>query len=50
MSDRDDEYVTYLNEEQWAWLMQLLDEPPRVIPKLRELLSRPTVFDTEDEA
>lgn len=49
MSDRDDEYVTYLNAEQWTWLMQLLEEPPRVIPKLRELLDRPSPFDTEGE-
>lgn len=41
----DIECVWYVTQEQWDWLQELLDEPPKVNPKLRELLSRPTIFE-----
>jgi len=30
-----------LNAEQWEWLHGILNEPPRDIPRLRELLAEP---------
>lgn len=34
-----------LDEEQWRQLHELLDRPPRVNPGLRDLFSRPSVFE-----
>jgi len=31
-----------LNAEQWEWLRGILNEPPRDIPRLRELLAEPS--------
>lgn len=36
-----------LNAEQWTALMEALDAPPRVIPRLRELLRTPSIFDED---
>lgn len=48
MSDLNAESVVwYVSQEEWDWLMELLDAPAEVNPKLRELLSRPTVFDLQ---
>lgn len=37
-----------LDEEQWEQFRALLDAPVAEIPKLRALLTQPTVFDNED--
>jgi uncharacterized protein (DUF1778 family) len=34
-----------LSHKDWIAFCQALDAPPRVIPKLRDLLSRPSVFE-----
>ncbi len=34
-----------LDEEQWQQLMDALDRPPQVPPGLRDLFSRPSVFE-----
>jgi uncharacterized protein (DUF1778 family) len=34
-----------LDEEEWRQLNELLDRPPRVPPGLRDLFSRPSVFE-----
>jgi uncharacterized protein (DUF1778 family) len=34
-----------LDEDQWRQLNELLDRPPRVPPGLRDLFSRPSVFE-----
>jgi uncharacterized protein (DUF1778 family) len=34
-----------LDEDQWRQLMEALDRPPRVPPGLRDLFSRPSVFE-----
>jgi uncharacterized protein (DUF1778 family) len=36
-----------LNAEQWAEFMEMLDAPPRVLPRLRKLLREPSVFDED---
>jgi uncharacterized protein (DUF1778 family) len=40
-------YEFYLSSEEWEEFRAALDEPPRVIPELRKLLSEPSVFDAE---
>lgn len=39
-----DRTVFYLDEEQWARFTELLERPPRVPEGLRELFSKPSVF------
>jgi uncharacterized protein (DUF1778 family) len=36
-----------LNAEQWTEFMEMLDAPPRVLPRLRKLLREPSVFDED---
>lgn len=45
----DPESVWYVDEETWDWLQALLAEEPKEIPKLKELLTKPTIFDKENE-
>lgn len=35
----------FLDDEQWRQFNELLDRPPRVPPGLRDLFSRPSVFE-----
>lgn len=37
-----------LNAEQWKEFTAMLDAPPRVIPRLRELLRTPSVFEQDE--
>lgn len=37
-----------LNAEQWAEFMAALDAPPRDLPRLRRLLTEPSVFETSE--
>jgi uncharacterized protein (DUF1778 family) len=37
-----------LNADQWAAFMAALDAPPRTVPRLRQLLREPSVFDATD--
>jgi uncharacterized protein (DUF1778 family) len=37
-----------LNAEQWAAFMKALDAPPRTHPRLKRLLTEPSVFDRGD--
>ena len=41
-----EENLIRLSAEEYAWLMKRLEEPPREIPELRELFSRPSVFES----
>jgi len=34
-----------LNAEQWEAFMAALDAPPRELPRLKQLLSEPSIFD-----
>jgi len=34
-----------LDEDQWRQMNELLDRPPRISPGLRDLFSRPNVFE-----
>ena len=34
-----------LNDEQWAAFMQALDAPPKPMPRLKKLMSEPSVLD-----
>lgn len=43
------EYIWYVDEETWNWLQDLLNEEPKVLPKLRELMSRKSIFDAVSE-
>lgn len=45
----DFEYIWYVDEETWNWLQDLLNEEPKVLPKLRELMSRKSIFDAVSE-
>lgn len=40
-----DRYHFKLNAEQWAGVMELLDAPPRELPRLKKLFSEPSVFE-----
>jgi len=35
-----------LDEEQWARFQEALDAPPRPLPRLKKLISEPSVFET----
>lgn len=39
-----------LNTEQWEAFMAALDAPPRDMPRMRELLTEPSVFDDPTDA
>lgn len=34
-----------LNAEQWTAFMEALDAPPRDLPRVRELFSKPSIFE-----
>ena len=38
-----------MNTEQWEAFVRALDEPPRDIPRLRELLTKPSVFEQDGD-
>ena len=38
-----------LNAEQWTTLQAVLDAPPRVLPRMKELLTKPGFFDAVAE-
>lgn len=38
-----------LNAEQWTTLQAALDAPPRVLPRMQELLTKPGFFDSKQE-
>ena len=42
-----DEADLSLNNDQWRRFIEVLDSPPRDIPELRNLLTRPSVFDAK---
>lgn len=35
-----------VDSQEHAWLMAKLEEPPKELPRLRELFSRPSVFES----
>jgi uncharacterized protein (DUF1778 family) len=37
-----------LNAEQWDAFVAMLDAPPRDLPKLRELMQQPSVFEQDE--
>lgn len=41
-----DQRLIRVSKEEYDWLVAKLDEPPRDIPALRELFSRPSVFES----
>lgn len=41
-----DQRLIRVSKEEYDWLMAKLEEPPRDIPALEELLSRPTLFES----
>jgi uncharacterized protein (DUF1778 family) len=45
MDENETRYV--LTPEQFAQVEKMLDEPPKDLPRLRELLKRPTVFEVD---
>jgi uncharacterized protein (DUF1778 family) len=36
-----------LDDEKWNEFMDMLDQPPKVIPQIRKLFSEPSPFDTQ---
>jgi len=40
-----DQRLIRVSKSEYEWLVAKLDEPPRDIPELRELFSRPSVFE-----
>ena len=36
-----------VSDEEFDWLLAKLDEPPRDLPKLKELMNRPSPFGSE---
>jgi uncharacterized protein (DUF1778 family) len=43
-----DRHTFRLNAEKWAAFMKALNAPPREHPRLRRLLTEPSVFDRDD--
>ena len=43
------EHIWYVDEETWNWLQDLLNEEPKILPNLKELMSRKSVFDAVGE-
>ncbi len=41
-----DQRLIRVGKEEYDWLVAKLEEPPRDIPELRELFSRPSVFES----
>lgn len=41
-----DQRLIRVSKEEYDWLVAKLDEPPRDIPELRELFSKPSVFES----
>lgn len=41
-----DQRLVRVGKEEYDWLMAKLEEPPQDIPALRELFSRPSVFES----
>ena len=44
-----DEVHFYLSAEKWDAFCAALDAPPKELPKLRELLRKPSIFDESRE-
>lgn len=40
-----DQRLIHVSKEEYDWLIAKLEEPPRDIPALKELLSQPSVFE-----
>lgn len=45
----DRRYFT-LNAEQWEAFIAALDAPPRELPRLRKLFSKPSIFETGESS
>lgn len=43
------EHIWYVDEDTWIWLQVMLEEEPKVLPKLKELMSRRSIFDPVSE-
>ena len=41
-----DQRIIRASKEEYDWLMAKLEEPPKDIPALRELFSKPSVFES----
>ncbi len=41
-----DQRLIRVSKEEYEWLLAKLEEPPRDIPELRELFSKPSVFES----
>lgn len=41
-----DQRLIRVSEPEYDWLMAKLEEPPADLPKLRELFSKPSVFES----
>jgi uncharacterized protein (DUF1778 family) len=41
-----DQRLIRVSKEEYDWLLAKLEEPPKEIPALRELFSRPSVFES----
>jgi len=41
-------HFIYVDDEEWEFIQELLAEPPKDLPKLRELFAKPSVFTQED--
>ena len=42
-----DKHIFNLSSRQWQEFLELLDRPPQTKPRLRELLSKPSVLEKE---
>jgi uncharacterized protein (DUF1778 family) len=40
-----DQRLIRVSKEEYEWLLNKLEEPPRDLPKIAELLSKPSVFE-----
>ena len=54
MSVSDNEHprrcqVIYVDDEEWDFIQELLAEPARDLPRLRELFNAPRLFNQEDQ-
>jgi hypothetical protein len=47
--DSCDRKIFNLNAEQWTTLQAALDAPPRILPRMKKLLTEPGYFDSGPE-
>lgn len=41
------EHIIRVDDETWEWLQEFLERPERDLPRLREFLRQPSVFEED---